>query len=105
MDETVELGGNIQLTGFKQVEPAAMVVLKKIIGGYAKKFSERCDKFEKLGLTLKPVHKNEHSEKYELHGMVVDNGKTHTTEVVDRNLFFALSIVLKKLDSETLGKE
>lgn len=98
--DTVELGGNIQLTGFSEVEPASMVVLKKIIGGYAKRFSERCEKFEKISFTLKPVHKSEHSEKYELHGMVVANGKTYTSEVVDRNLFFALSTILKKLESE-----
>lgn len=98
--DTVELGGNIELTGFGEIEPVSMIVLKKVIGNHARHFSERCTKFEKLSLTAKIVHKTEKSEKYELHGMVIDNGKTITAEAVNRNLFFALSDILKKLENE-----
>jgi len=100
MDDTVELGGNIRLTGFSELDGGSIIVVKKIVGSYAKKFSERCKKFEKLTLTLKTVHKKEKSEKYELHAKVADGGKDYNAEITERNLFFALDTVLKKLERE-----
>jgi len=41
MEGTVRLGGNIELIGVDSIDPASMVVLKKIIGSYARKFSEK----------------------------------------------------------------
>ena len=40
MDDTMQLGGNIELSGFSGVDGASMIVLKKIIGNYGKHFSE-----------------------------------------------------------------
>ena len=99
-DETVTLGGNIQLSGFKDMEPAQMIVLKKIIGTYARKFSNKCGKFELLKLSMKKVHGQEHSEKYEIHAMIVDEGKQYTSEITERNLFFAVDASLKKVENE-----
>ena len=99
-DDTVTLGGNIQLAGFKDLEAAQMIVLKKIIGTYARKFSNKCTKFELLKLSMKKVHELEHSEKYEVHVMVVDNGAQNTATVTERNLFFALDASLKKVENE-----
>jgi ribosome-associated translation inhibitor RaiA len=99
-DDTVTLGGNIQLSGFKDIEPAQMIVLKKIIGTYARKFSNKCKKFELLKLSMKKVHEQEHSEKYEVHAMAVDEGKQYTSEVTERNLFFAIDTALKKVENE-----
>ncbi|NQV09026.1 hypothetical protein HQ529_04200 [Candidatus Woesearchaeota archaeon] len=100
MSDEVELGGNIGLTGFSDLDGSSMIVVKKIVGNYAKKFSEKCKKFERLTVTLKKVHEREKSEKYELHGRVMDGGKDYNAEITDRNLFFALDTVLKKLDKE-----
>ncbi len=97
--DTVELGGNIDLTGFREIEPGMMVVIKKIVGTYAKKFSEQRSDFEKLSISLKTVHKTEGSEKYELHGKLMLGGKPVTSEVTDRNLFFALDSVMKKIEN------
>jgi len=36
----IELGGNINLEGFDDIEPMQMIVAKKIIGNYAKKVSD-----------------------------------------------------------------
>jgi len=99
-DDTETLGGNIQISGFKELEPAQMIVLKKIVGTYARKFSNKCNKFELLKLSMKKVHSREHSEKYELHVMVVDDGKQYTSTVTERNLFFALDAALKKVENE-----
>ncbi len=98
MDEKVELGGNISLSGFKDVPSAEMVVIKKIIGSYARKFSDQLEGYEELSMNLKQVHKTENSEKYEVHGKLVFKGKVETSEVTDRNVFVAIDSVLKKLE-------
>jgi ribosome-associated translation inhibitor RaiA len=100
MDDNIELGGNIQLAGFRDIDGASMVVLKKIIGNYARKMSEHSDKFENLHVTMKQVHTKEKSEKYEIHAKLIDNGKPFVSEVTERNLFIAVDNALKKIISE-----
>jgi ribosome-associated translation inhibitor RaiA len=95
-----ELGGNIELSGFKDIEPASMIVIKKIVGNYAKKFSDQNEKFEKLSLNMKKVHKTPKSEKYEIHCNLMINGKSNVSEVTERNLFVGLDDVLKKVSNE-----
>ena len=98
MEETVELGGSISLTGFNSLEPGMMVVVKKIVGTYAKKFSETFADFENLSLRLKSIHEREKSQKWEMTGKVLAKGKAYTAEVTDRNVFIILDKVLKKLE-------
>jgi len=100
MDDLLQLGGNIELSGFKELEPGSMVILKKIIGNYARRFSEQCSSFEKLALSIKKVHETEASKKFEVHGMVMDKGKTYTSEITDRNVFIVVDSVLKKIGNE-----
>ena len=99
-DESIKLGGNIHLTGFRAIDGSSMVVLKKIIGNYAKRISELTKKLEVLHITLKSVHEREKSEKYEVHAKIIDDGKVYASEVTDRNLFVAIDIVLKKIVNE-----
>lgn len=100
MEDTVELGGNIELSGFSEFDGGSMVVIKKVVGTYAKKFSESSKDFEKLSVTVKPVHQREKSEKFELHAKLTIKGKPYTSEITDRNIYFALDRVLKKLEAE-----
>ena len=100
MDETMSLGGNIELSGFHEIDGSTMIVVKKIVGNYTKKLSERVKNFEKLKLTMKPVHEREKSEVYELHANLFCGGKPYTASMADRNLFFALDKVLKKIEGE-----
>lgn len=102
-DDVLELGGSIQLSGFSSVDKASMIILKKIVGNYAKKFSERSENFESLGLTAKPIHQNQDSapNKYELHAKLVDNGKVYASEVTDNNVFVAVDSALKKVEAES----
>ncbi len=102
-DDTVTLGGNIQLAGFRDLEPASMIVLKKIVGTYARRFSTKYANFELLKLSMKKVHEQEHSEKYEVRATVVSEGKQYNSEVTERNLFFALDMAIKKVENE-IGK-
>jgi hypothetical protein len=100
LEDTLALGGNIELSGFQKLDKDSMVVLKKIVGNYAKKFSENSKTFQKLSLKMKPVHESEKSRRFELHAMLVDNGKNYVSEFVDNNLFFAVDKVFKKIESE-----
>jgi len=99
-EDVLVLGGSINLSGFSGIDMAQMVVLKKIVGNYAKKFSDTCQKFESLHVTMKPIHKIENSEIFELHVKCMDNGKPIVSEVNDRNLFVALDSALKKVSNE-----
>ena len=100
MDDVMQLGGNIELSGFREIDSASMIVLKKIVGNYAKKMSEIAEKFEKLHLTMKPVHETEKSEIYEIHAKLMNNGKPFVSEAAERNLFVAVDNALKKVMSE-----
>ena len=91
------LGGNIELSGFKVIDKSSMVIVKKMIGTYARKIEEHGDKIGEIKLTLKPVHEKEKSEKYELHALIIDNGKRYSAETTERNLFVAIDDVLKKI--------
>ncbi len=99
----MKLGGNIELTGFNDLDKASMVILRKIVGNYARRMSELTNKFEVLSLVMKPVHETEASKKYDIHAKLVDNGKPFTSEVTDRNLFYAVDDSLKKIVN-SIGK-
>ena len=86
----MELGGNICLEGFDELEPGTLIVLKKMIGNYAKNIAEKT-KFEKLELTL-----TEESKKYKIEVKLVIEGKEKKEDAEDKNLFFAVHKVLEK---------
>jgi len=48
MEETIELGGNISLIGFRDVEPGKLIVVKKIVGNFVKKIQDQNKDFEKI---------------------------------------------------------
>jgi len=102
MEDDMQLGGNIVLSGFKALDKAELVVVKKIVGSYARKFSDNLKGYEALELHLKEVHKTEGSEKFELHTKIMYAGKSETTETTNRNIFVALDTTLKKLESVVL---
>jgi hypothetical protein len=94
----MELGGNIRLSGFNELDSAMMVVAKKMIGTFARKLSSMGE-FEGLHVTLKPVHAVESSRKYEIQAMTIIGNKRHSAEFTDKNLFFCLDKVFKKLEN------
>ncbi len=102
MDDTemIALGGNIELSGFRELDRDTMVIVKKIVGSYGRKFSDRSEKFEKLKVTRKAVHSTEKSEINELKAMLVDNGKQFHAEENERNLFVGLDSALKSLTNQ-----
>ncbi len=98
-ENMIELGGNITLVGFKDVDPGSMLILKKIVGNYTRKLSEKIDGFESLELNRKEIHKTEGSEKHEIKAKIVAKGKLYNAESTDRNLFIAVDNVLKKIEN------
>ncbi|MBI2558275.1 hypothetical protein HYW20_03050 [Candidatus Woesearchaeota archaeon] len=99
-EESHKLGGNIELSGFRDMDSSSMVIIKKLVGTYARKISEHCKNLQTLHITLKPIHEREKSEKYEIHAKVIDDGKVFASEIVDRNLFVAVDSALKKIINE-----
>ncbi len=98
-EDSVQLGGNITLSGFRDIDGGSKVILRKIVGSYARKFSDNLQQFEQLQLAMKTVHETENSKKFEIKGKVLDNGQVTTSEIVDRNLFVAVDSALKKLEN------
>jgi hypothetical protein len=93
MDDVVHLGGNIQLEGFRHLDGGSMVILKKIVGTYARKFSDGFPEFKGLSLSL-----NKQEDVFELTGNVALGERQVASQIADKNLFFALDRVLKDLE-------
>ncbi len=94
--DMMQLGGNIQLIGFREIEPAKMIVVKKLVGNYVKKIEEKTHQFEKIAVHLKHVHNSE----YEIQTKVLVAGKPYNSELTNYNLFVALDKTLSKVLEE-----
>jgi len=92
---TIQLGGNIELVGFKELDGGSMVIVKKMVGNHVRKMTDMATNFEKLTLTLKQVHGS--NGKFEINAKVIDNGRPVTSEVTDFNLFMTLDKALTKV--------
>lgn len=88
------LGGNIELSGFRTLDAGSMIVLKKIIGNYARKFADNHGS-EKLMLQLAT-----NADVFALTGSVRLQGKEVSAEHADKNVFFLVDVVLKKLEQQ-----
>lgn len=98
-EDTMELGGSIRLTGFSDIDGGSMIIVKKLVGSFVKKVSQRQPKFQSLAVTLKKVHAAaEDSGKFELRASLIAD-RQYNAEVTHQNLMFALDKVLKKLES------
>ena len=96
MEENIELGGSIKLSGFGGLEGGEMVIVKKIVGNHVKRISELKESIKEVKINLKEVHLTEASKKYELHVSLIAE-KQYNSEVTDRNLYFGIDKVMKKI--------
>lgn len=83
----IELGGNIKLENFENIEPALLIVVKKIVGNYTKKISDAMSEFKEIIVSL------ENSENYRV-SVRVSADREYASEADDKNLFFALDKAL-----------
>ena len=86
----MELGGNIYLENFDNLEPAKLIVVKKFVGTYGKTLSEKHKEFKKLVVTITP------NSKYEI--KAVSYGSPDVGIIVSgKNMFFVLDKVLSEV--------
>lgn len=90
----IELGGNITLSGFQDRDYAELIVIKKIVGRYARQISDQ-HQSEALGVTLKPGERG-----HTIEATVTIKGLVRKAEATEQNIFVALDSALKKLASE-----
>jgi len=95
MAETIKLGGNIELTGFSELDGGSKIILKKIVGSYARKFSDSLKDFEKLVIEL-----DQQGNELEINAKLIVGGKETPANAKDKNLFVAVDIVLKELEKK-----
>jgi len=90
--DKIELGGNICLEGFSSLEKAHLVVVKKIVGSFARAISEKGRKFEKLTVGMEKG-----SDGYKITVTLLTEGNENKVEAGSNNLFSAIDGALKKL--------
>ena len=92
-EDILQLGGNIELSGFSSLDGGSMIVLKKIIGNYAKRMNIQAKSFEKLNITMKTVHENQ----FEIKAKVVESGNVLNSSITERNLYVGIDNALKSI--------
>ena len=92
---TIELGGNITLSGFSERDFTELIVVKKMVGQYARKLSDNYG-MDALKVTLKPVH----TTKSEIHCHATFGGKDLSSEETAQNLYVALDSALKSIQTQ-----
>ena len=94
MSDILQLGGNIELCGAGVLDPATLIVLKKLVGNYARQFSNKLP-VEKLSITI-----TKHDAGVSLTGVLVTNNTSYTAEITDKNIFLGLDAALKKIEKD-----
>lgn len=89
----IELGGNITLSGFQDREFAELIVIKKIVGQYARKLHDTVPGFQSLSVNLNVLGHQQH----EISIKAMVDGAPYNSAVTERNLFVALDSALKKI--------
>ncbi len=87
----MELGGNIELIGFSEVDPNDLVIIKKIVGNYTKDLADGVDNFERISVTLTQ------QGPFEVVSAAVVGKETFSAKTNDNNLYFALDACLKQV--------
>ncbi len=90
--DTQELGGNILLTGFSSCDGGTMIILKKIIGNYAKTIAESSVDFEKLHITL-----NQKDARFDVEAVVKYGGQSLSSLSSEQNIFVGVDQALKNI--------
>ncbi len=88
---TIELGGDITLEGFDDLDGGELVVVKKIVGRYARRMSDNAESYDGLTVSVKK------DDNFELTAeMEHDDGK-YTSEVENDNLYMGLDEALQNI--------
>lgn len=88
----MELGGNIELEGFDDLDNAKLVVVKKIVGHAVKDIAGEFSDFSGIKLIF-----DDNEPKFGMIAEVSKGGTIITSTENGSNLFFVLDAVLKKI--------
>jgi len=91
----IELGGNIKLDNFDYVDLPTLIIVKKLVGNYAKKIHDNIAPFDELKLKL--IENNVEGKRVELGASLTSNEKVCEAFASDVNLFFAIDKALSKI--------
>jgi len=97
----IELGGNIKLDGFNSVDIPTLIVVKKMVGNYAKKISDNIMPVNELFLNLK--ESDNENKIFKLNASLTSEENKFDSEVEDVNLFFAIDKALQNIMKEARG--
>jgi len=95
------LGGNITLVDF-DLESQEMIVIKKIVGNFARKIRNIAE-YQELKIVMK-THKKVKNNKYEIKAHLMVNGIIISSEASGFNPFILINETLKKTLIETEHK-
>lgn len=88
----ITLGGNIKLDGFEELDPGMLIVVKKMVGLFAKKVSENMGELESFDVTKE-------NNKITIKAKSGDKQIEGNSE--EDNMFMALSNALKTVEEKS----
>ena len=92
-------GNNLSLVGFKKLDKTEIDKVKEILLPYIKKLEEKTD-YDLLKIELR-IHPRSHTFIHELESdLLLRPGKILSAKSVDKNLYKAIPLLMKKLISE-----
>ena len=86
----IELGGNIKLKGFNEIDNPHLIIVKKIVGNYTKRLTEENADFKELILEL-----DSNKGKFKINAELLKGSKSSKSNSDGPNLFFAISTALE----------
>ena len=99
IDKGIKLGDMIELSGFSIFDRSEMIIIKKLIGNYVRKFIDYEKGFSSLKVTAKKVHEREKSVIFEFHLILsLSSGSPIAVDSNGRNAFMALDEILKNAE-------
>lgn len=97
----MSIGNDIILTGFKDLDEQTQADVKRIVETHVNTIKGHVgEKFNRVNLTLKGIHKRETSQKYDINIHLRIDNKDYYAEFVDRNIFITLDTVFEKAQKE-----
>lgn len=93
----IELGGNIKLKGFTELDAATLIVVKKIVGNYTKKLSTHHPDFDELLLELS----QQEDRTFNINANFNKKTGNVSHEADGSNIFFALSRALEGVNAKS----
>jgi|TARA_Y100000310_G_scaffold344273_1_gene456131 ribosome-associated translation inhibitor RaiA len=85
----IELGGNINLENFENIDQGQLIVIRKVVGNYTKNISKKYKDFKKITVCIIP------ETKFKIK-VNLETQKTIEKEAENPNLFFAMDQALAK---------